>query len=365
MILALIVVLAVSAVVDLALGAWASASWESFAGTWFHAPAPVAGHEPQLLGLVLGLILIFFAAAQFDTIRGIRQDREGVYRFPILFGGYLFVSSVVTFLVIQSWNAKVMTMDGYEFLLMDGLRGGLLVTFGLLAMRAPATVRELRLPKQAQARADRVARSHERGSGPRRGRDGGRRGRSDRSDSRRQERRSARKSTKSKPSAPVEAGRPSAPDAGGKDRSLSVVVKGEFRSGSDRDSESAEGNGSDAGARDGRRRRRRRGGTGRRSTRGGDAGDSSAGTGSIDADARLDEARAVSRAETSATRSNGTTGSSGVEAQGTHHNGSSSTAALPYEVTDLIGSPEGVSKPVTSSGSGFGRGRRPASSRRR
>src|SRR5690606_10172205 len=161
MIVALTVVLAVSAVMDLALGVWASAFWESFRTTWFINPARAAGQEPQLLGLVTGLILIFFAALQADTIRGIRQEREGVYRCP-----------------------NFMTMDGLEFLLVDGIRGGCLVAFGILAMREPATVKELRLPKHVLAELERTGERSRDQSRRRRGRDGGR-NRSDRSGSKR------------------------------------------------------------------------------------------------------------------------------------------------------------------------------------
>lgn len=282
---ALTVVLAVSAVMDLALGVWASAFWESFRRTWFLAPAGADGHEPQLLGLVLGLILIFFAAMQIDAIVGIRREREGTYRFPVLFGAYLIVSSVVTFLVIQAWSPEVMSMGGLEFLLTDGLRGGCLVVLGVLAMRAPATVTELRLPKQATKGNHSSGSSRDREPW-RRGREGRGRNRSDRSGSQRGQGRrpaeSANRSQQSRSQQPSRQSRPSAEPArsgaaGEKGRSLSVVVRGDFP-GPNR-GQSSPGNGGNETGRDGRRRRRRRSSAAQRSERGNDSVESTHGAG--------------------------------------------------------------------------------------
>ena len=316
---ALTVVLAVSAVMDLALGVWASAFWESYRTTWFMNPAFVGGREPQLLGLVLGLILIFFAAMQFDTIRGIRRDRERVYRFPIFFGGYLLVSSIATFLVIQSWDPNVMTMGGTEFLLVDGLRGGCLIAFGILAMRAPATVTELRLPKQATVAMDRADdRPRDREPWRRRGRESGR-NRSDRSGSKRGGGRRAAKASNAsqqrqgqsprqqQPSGGAESARTGQSEAA-KDRSLSVVVRGDFRSGSDRGESTSESGGNESG-RDGRRRRRRRGGSASpRSERESDSNESTNGAGSERANARAGMRGASFASEPFSPNGNGTEG---------------------------------------------------------
>jgi hypothetical protein len=305
---------------DLVLGVWASAFWESYRTTWFMNPARAAGHEPQLLGLVIGLILIFFAAMQIDTIRGIRQEREGVYRFPIFFGGYLLVSSIATFLVMQGWSPKIMTMGGFEFLLVDGLRGGCLVAFGILAMRAPATVTELRLPKQAMVGSDRAEESsRDREPWRRRGRESGR-NRSGRSGSKRgggrrtaaeasnaTQQRQGQSPRQQRQSGGAESARSGSSEAA-KDRSLSVVVKGDFRSGSDRGASSGESGGNESG-RDGRRRRRRRGDSAStRSERGSDSNESTNGAGSERANARAGTRPASLASESFSPNGNGTEG---------------------------------------------------------
>ena len=137
--IALYVVLGLSVLVDLVLGAWASAAWGSFVSTWhlnFSELQPEALRDTQLLGLVLGFCLFCFAALQALAIYWIRGEKEEGHRLAILFGGYLIVSSLVTFAVFHR----------PEFLLMDGLRGGLLVVLAVMVLNAPATVRELRLP---------------------------------------------------------------------------------------------------------------------------------------------------------------------------------------------------------------------------
>jgi hypothetical protein len=365
MILALIVVLAVSALLDLALGAWASVSWESFRQTWFLPPAGAAGHEHQLLGLVLGLILIFFAALQLDAIRGIRKEREGAYRIPILFGGYLVVSSIVTFLAIQGWSPKVTPRGGLEFLLMDGLRGGFLVALGILALHAPPTVRRLRLPKQVAVRAQHTTElSRDRDPWRKRGREGGGRNRSDRSGSRRgQGGRSAKSSQQQRPSAPAEPARTSGAEVGTKDRSLSVVVKGDYRSSTDREPGSTDSAGNEPMGRDGRRRRRRKGTSGRRSERGSDSQESSTGTGMEHAHARADEARAMDGSATA--QSNGRATVQGALEAPAKRAGAASSAVDPRDALDMVGAFEGESRPAKSNGSDFGRNRRPRGSRKR
>jgi hypothetical protein len=172
--LALCWVLGFSAAVDLALGAWASVAWGSFKQTWFvqrHIVGgnPLVGGEPQLrlMGLVLGLILLFFALLQGWAIRWIRKEQDSGFHLVILFGGYLVVSSIVTFWVFR----------GVDFLILDGIRGAVLVALGFLAMNEPSTVTELRLPKGlgersgARGRRQQVSRT----ARGRRDRDGNRR----------------------------------------------------------------------------------------------------------------------------------------------------------------------------------------------
>lgn len=149
-----------SVALDIVLGAWASISWGSFATFWFHDPESVRVAGAQLTGLVLALALLFVAALQGYAFWRIRAEDESGYRILILFSGYLVVSSLITFFYAQSSSA--LKWGGIEFLVVDGLRGLLLGTFALLAMREPATVRELRLPA-AGARTHQVRPSRDAG----------------------------------------------------------------------------------------------------------------------------------------------------------------------------------------------------------
>jgi hypothetical protein len=170
--IALYLVVGLSALLDLALGAWASVAWRSFAGAWRLHFAESTG-DPQLLGLVLGLALIFFAVLQGLALWWIRREKEPGHWVLISFGFYLILSSLITFLAFHS---------RFDFLLVDGLRGALLVVLATAVLRAPATVRELRLPERSRPDRPRRKAPGERGRGPRereeRGRGGpGRRGR--------------------------------------------------------------------------------------------------------------------------------------------------------------------------------------------
>ncbi len=135
----LCVVLGLSALMDLALGVWASAAWGSFTETWrlqsFQVSAQATA-DARLLGTVLGFCLLMFAALQVQIILWIRRGWEQGHRLTVIFGAYLLISSVVTSLLFHR----------PEFLWVDGLRGILLGALALLSLNTPATVRELRLP---------------------------------------------------------------------------------------------------------------------------------------------------------------------------------------------------------------------------
>jgi len=149
----------VSVAIDVLLGAWASIGWESFARFWFLEADPMIHAGTQIVGLVLGIALIFYAALQAFAVRQIRSDDETGYPVLIGFGGYLVVSAVITFVVAQAIGG--LQFGGREFLFVDGLRGAALATFAFLAMKEPATVREIKLPS-AQERA-RIREPRERG----------------------------------------------------------------------------------------------------------------------------------------------------------------------------------------------------------
>lgn len=156
---ALLALLGLSVLVDLTLGAWASVAWESYVNKWLpdlRLLAGVQADDVRLLGLVLGLSLLCFAAIQILAIRWVRDEKEEGLTLALVFGGYLIVSSVITFLVFQ---------NRVEFLIVDGLRGALLTVFAVVLRNAPATIRVLRLPddrRRAGRDQDRPAARRER-----------------------------------------------------------------------------------------------------------------------------------------------------------------------------------------------------------
>ncbi|MFN8548593.1 MAG: hypothetical protein U0527_11690 [Candidatus Eisenbacteria bacterium] len=273
MVQALIVLLGLSALLDVALGAWAGVAWRSFAGFWFPQNPSMAGDDPHLLGVVLTFFLLFVAVLQGMALAWVRKEKPQGFAIATAFGGYLVVSSLVTFVVFRR----------FEFLLVDGLRGALLVVTSMIGMNEPSTVRSLRLPARSERdeRAPRDARP-ERGRHRRHERDGrrdsrpARGGREDRggrgrrsggsdsrgSDSRGSESRGGEsRGDRSRPApATAEAGRARPAEAEDESkRSLAVVVKGEFKT---RPGGAEGDDGGDSDDRKRRRRRRRRGGVG-------------------------------------------------------------------------------------------------------
>lgn len=166
---ALMVVLGLSALLDLALGTWASVAWKSFAGSWFRGSAVAGAEEFRLLGFVLGLMLLFIAWVHVLALQWVRREKLDGYWIALSLGIYLAVSSALTYAAFRR----------FDFLLVDGLRGVLLAGIGWAAMRAPQTVRTLRLPDRApgqrERREERPHRRSEGGRGPRDGRHGSRR----------------------------------------------------------------------------------------------------------------------------------------------------------------------------------------------
>ncbi len=165
------VLVGLSILIDVALGAWASVSWESFANVWFEDPSAVINPGTRVVGLVLGCALLFYAALQAFAWKLIRSDDDSGFHLMIGFGGYLLISALATF-GWASVNGEVLKFDGFEFLAVDGLRGILLGITAFVAMREPATVSELRLPKKHERRVrsgERSESSDRRRRGPRKG----------------------------------------------------------------------------------------------------------------------------------------------------------------------------------------------------
>lgn len=282
MVQALIVLLGLSALLDVALGAWAGVAWRSFAGFWFPQNPSMAGDDPHLLGVVLTFFLLFVAVLQGMALAWVKKEKPQGFAIAAAFGIYLVVSSLVTFVVFRR----------FEFLLVDGLRGALLAVTSMIGMNEPSTVRSLRLPARSE-RDDRVSRDArpERGRHRRHERDGrrdSRPGRGDRGDRGGRGRRSGggesrgaegrggdarggdarggdprggdSRSERSRPAAPAESSRPRPAEAEDESkRSLAVVVKGDFktRPGGPEGEEGIDGD-----DRKRRRRRRRRGAAG-------------------------------------------------------------------------------------------------------
>jgi hypothetical protein len=161
-----LVVLGLSLLVDLALGAWAGAKFPHFANTWglggvapaSAAPAGVA----HFLGWVLATCLIGFAAIQGIAFHWTRRGKDEGPQLAIVFGCWLVLSSLATFAFVSlRGSGSEFASMGLRFLVVDGLRGAVLTVLGFLALRAPSVVRELRLPdgaRQPRHREERMER---------------------------------------------------------------------------------------------------------------------------------------------------------------------------------------------------------------
>lgn len=143
MITVFLVLLAVSGLIDVALGLWAVLGWESFANVFNLNLA--SGVDIRMMGFLLGLVLLFFAYVQVQAILWIRKEKEDGYPIAFAFAGWLVVSSVLMTLFFHR----------LEFLVIDGARGVLLGVFATLAIRSPLTVKELRLPHKARRSSSR------------------------------------------------------------------------------------------------------------------------------------------------------------------------------------------------------------------
>jgi hypothetical protein len=161
-----LVVLGLSLLVDLALGAWAGANFSHFANTWglggvasaSAAPAGVA----HFLGWVLATCLVGFAAIQGIAFHWTRRNKDEGPQLAIVFGCWLVLSSLATFAFASAQGSSWITSLAWKFLVVDGLRGAALTVLGFLALHAPSVVRELRLPdgaRQPRHREERHGRS--------------------------------------------------------------------------------------------------------------------------------------------------------------------------------------------------------------
>jgi hypothetical protein len=149
-----LVVLGLSLLADLALGAWAGAKFQHFAQTWGLGGVDPAGvtsaDAAHFLGWVLGTCLVGFAAIQGIAFHWTRRGKDEGPQLAIVFGCWLVLSSLATFVFASTQGSSGIASLGLKFLLVDGLRGAVLTALGFLALRAPSVVRELRLPDGAR-----------------------------------------------------------------------------------------------------------------------------------------------------------------------------------------------------------------------
>ena len=160
-----LVVLGLSLLVDLALGAWAGANFSHFANTWRLGGVAPASAAPNgvahFLGWVLATCLVGFAAIQGIAFHWTRRNKDEGPQLAIVFGCWLVLSSLATFAFASAQGSSWITSLAWKFLGVDGLRGVVLAVLGFLALRAPSVVRELRLPDGARQPRHREER-HER-----------------------------------------------------------------------------------------------------------------------------------------------------------------------------------------------------------
>ncbi len=153
-----LVVLGLSLLADLALGAWAGAGFSNFAKTWGLSGA-VPNGVAHFLGWVLATCLVGFAAIQGVAFHWTRRDKDEGPQLAIVFGGWLVLSALGTFAFASAHRTYGLTSLGWKFLVVDGLRGVGLIVLGWAALHAPSVVRELRLPEETRQSRPREERS--------------------------------------------------------------------------------------------------------------------------------------------------------------------------------------------------------------
>lgn len=185
MITALYVLIALSGLIEAATGVWLIvAGTEHPFLKWFLLQA---GGMPEGSGPIR--FLVFFAALacflaaglHFLIWRWLRRDREEAYQLLNLYGVFALLGGIALFMAaggLSGFGASgvrgsaALVFPGWIFLVLDSLRGALLVAVSNIARFSPNTLRELRLPgERGRARQDsrrpRVS-SHARRGGRRR-----------------------------------------------------------------------------------------------------------------------------------------------------------------------------------------------------
>jgi len=146
----LLVILALSGLFEAIVGVWAIAAPTGFAEFWLRIPQVQAG-EGVLGGVALLLFLLGLASLGLAALHGLaiywlRCERRDAFHLSIALGVTLLVVGLATY--FRDLLAGPRDIGATRVLLVDGLRGLALGLVGFFAQRAPATLRELRLPER-------------------------------------------------------------------------------------------------------------------------------------------------------------------------------------------------------------------------
>ncbi|MDM7916278.1 MAG: hypothetical protein QUU85_13610, partial [Candidatus Eisenbacteria bacterium] len=165
----LLAALAVSGAFDLVAGIWAIVRPSNFASFWLGTDVA----EPSLVIpiVAVGLGALALSLLHLVAIHWLRKEKKEAYGLSISLGGGLTVAAL--FLVLYRVLGHQPLNLALE-LIAEGARGAALAVIGIAARNAPATVKELRLPKERV----REARGRDRRMDQREVRGGGRGGRS-------------------------------------------------------------------------------------------------------------------------------------------------------------------------------------------
>lgn len=158
----LYVLLAVSALLEIAVGAWFA-----IAGTghpflqWLLESVIGRADLPEPFRfLVYFIALACFLAAALHLLawRMLRDDRDKGYHLVVIYGAFALVAGVLLFLGthgIASQSARVAAapFPAWLFLVADGLRGALLITFTGIVWLSPRTLSSLGLPRDRTRRS--------------------------------------------------------------------------------------------------------------------------------------------------------------------------------------------------------------------
>ncbi|MCK4303900.1 MAG: hypothetical protein KAY24_06650 [Candidatus Eisenbacteria sp.] len=102
------------------------------------------------------LVFLLCAALHFLALRWLRDEKEEAHHLLNLYGTFSIVGGVLLFLAVGTVGL------GWFFLIVDSLRGALLLSFSIAVFLSPQTLSKLQLPGARTSRSSRVRRSSER-----------------------------------------------------------------------------------------------------------------------------------------------------------------------------------------------------------